>query len=377
MSILPASTTVPAPRLLLVLAGAASELGPGRTALELARLPRLTALAAAGRSARLRTVADHLPVTGTTAAAALLGTVPPVPLDAGAVAVQAFGLRLAADEGCTLVDVLDLLGNPAPALDVQRATEALRLRLTWHRIVAVRRGNQVLVAGALPPVLPVVEGLELRPTPRGFLPAHRLGADTLVIAEAGASLLGVASVLGARIEPVDVRRDPGADPIPGRLRERALAALIAGQPTVVVESNAALHARRLVAGGAIREATLIAVLEQLDRELIGPLSAAAGWIGASLAVTTDLPRTAAGRPLRGDVPLVLAGPRTVVVPEAAPLLAPLGTTPPPPYSERGASALPLVVAPFACPPPRGAQPPERFTLADTRGRAVAGELELR
>lgn len=342
-------TEAPAPRLLLVLAGAASQVSDARTPLEQAVLPQLRALAGAGRAARRRPVAPHLPLEEASAAAALLGVTPPMPLDPGAVATASLGLLMASDESCTVIEVGDGAGRPAPTLEVQRAAEALRGQFVWNRMLGTRAPHELLVAGALPPRLPSIDGLTLRALPHGFLPAARLSAQTVIVAERGSALLGVGALLGARtIISTSHSADPAARA--EQLRAHALAELVGGAGTVIVESRAALEARRVSAGEAARRAAVLAALEAADRTLVGPLWAAATWAGASFAVTSDLPRLADGTPVDGDVPSLLASPRHVLLPEPAPLLSPLGTAPPPRYSERALAELPAVATPFALAP---------------------------
>ncbi|MDQ8045668.1 MAG: hypothetical protein AAGC46_07265 [Solirubrobacteraceae bacterium] len=368
------SPQLPAPRVVLVLAGAAGEIGETATALERARMPQLGALVAAGRVGRLRTVASHLPVNDTTAAAALLGTVPPVHLDPGAVASEALGGLLAADESCTLVEVVDLLGDPAPALDVQRAIDAMHHQLSWHRIVGVRNGHQVLVAGAAEPRLPEIDGLHLRPAEHGLLPQRQLDHGTVVVADEGSTLLGVASLLGARCEAVDPTRAERHDPVPARLRERAIASLLAGARTVVVETRAPIQARRGLRERSLRDRTLRECLEHLDRELIGPLRSASAWTGSCLSVTADMPRTLLGEPVRGEVPLVISGPRAVLVTGHAPMAPPPGSSLPPRHCERALVDAPIVTSPFAVVPERDTAAPRRFRRDPVTGGTTVDEL---
>lgn len=363
---------VPTPRLVAVLAGAAGQPGGAATALELAAMPQLSALTRAGRVGRLRTVAAHLPVSETSAAATSLGTIPPMALDPGAVAIESLGRVLATDESCTVVEVLDLHGDPAPALDVERAEATLRHQLRWQRVAGVTRGNQLLIAGAVPTVLPQIEGLRLEPLPHGFLPSPLLDSGTVVIAAEGSMLLGVASLLGATAVAIDASKGEVRDPVPARLRVRASAALLAGAHTVVVESRAPLQARRAPRTDAARERAVASVLAQLDRELIGPLRAATAWVGACISITADLPRTPDGRALRGEVPIAMAGPRSVFMPEPAPLLAPLGTSLVPAYSERGVETLPIVSSPLAMLPGRDVTVPRRFSRDARTGLTVRG-----
>jgi hypothetical protein len=357
----------------LVLAGAAGVLTGPSTALECARMPQLQALSTTGRVGRLRTVASHLPVSETTAAAALLGTVPPDALDPGAVAAESLGHLLTAGEGCTVVEIVDLAGDPAPALDVERAIEALRRRLPLHRVVDARQGHHVLVAGATRPKLPMVEGLDLRAAEHGFLPARQLDERTVVVAAEGSTLLGVASLLGARTITVDPRRADRRDPVPARLRRQAIAMMLEGAQTVVVESRAPLEIRRGPRDPLLRQRALRRALESLDRELVGPMRASAAWLGACLSVTSDLPRLEDGQAVRGDVPLVMTGPRAVFLPELAPPLAPLGTSLPPAYSERMVAGSAVVSSPTTMLPSHHQSGPRRFSRDPVSGRTHHAE----
>ena len=333
-------------------------------------MPQLSALARTGRVGRLRAVSSHLPVTETSAAATSVGTIPPMALDPGAVAIEALGLVLATDESCTVVEVLDLHGEPAPALDVERAAAALRSQLRWQRVAGVTRGNQILIAGAVPSVLPQIEGLRLEPLAPGFLPSPMLDRGMVVIAAQGSVLLGVASMLGATAVPIDASKADVHDPVPARLRARASNALLSGAHTVIVESRAPLQARRGQRDDAGRERAVAAALAQLDREMIGPLRATTSWVGACISVTADLLRSASGAPVRGEVPIAMAGPRSVFMPEPAPLLAPLGTSLVPGYSERGVAELPVVSSPLALLPSRDPTAPRRFRRDPVTGLTV-------
>lgn len=323
-------------------------------------MPHLAGLAEAGRVGRLRAVASHLPATETSAAATALGMIPPMALDPGAVAIEALGRALATDESCTVVEVLDLVGEPAPALDVERAEGILRHQLRWQRVVGVVRGHQILIAGAVPTRLPEIEGLRLEPLAAGFLPPPLLSSDTVVVAAEGSILLGVATLLGASTIAVDPTRADVRDPVPGRLRSHASKALVDGANTVIVESRAPAQARRARRDAAATDRAVADALGLADREIVGPLRSATAWLGACLVVTADLPRDASGRVVRGDVPIVMGGPRETFLREPQPLLAPLGTTPAPVYSERGVAELPVVGSPLLLLPARGLGGPRRF-----------------
>lgn len=371
MSLPSAEPQLPEPRVLLVLAGAATARTQAATALERASLPSLAAMTERGRTARLRAVAPHLPVDELSAYPTLLGTAIPEPLDPAAVACESSGAVLGPGERCALVEVLDHAGDPAPALHVARAVEVLRGQLPQQRIAAVRRGNQVLLAGLRRPVMPEVGGLELRLADEGWLPATALlDASTVVVAAAGTAILGVARLLGARVVAVDGLRSGPSDPVPARLRSAATQALLDGARTVIVESSAALVARRGQRDEVVRERAVADVLARLDRELIGPLHTAAAWQSAAFVVTADLARRSEGPPAPGEVPMIVAGDRQVPAAPPAPRPAVEGTLLPPRYSERGVLDRPIVTSPFTVPPVRDPDAPLRFRRDPASGVTV-------
>jgi len=363
-----AATHLQEPRLVVVLAGAATVGTRTATALERAVVPNLAALAERGRCGRLRAVAPHMPADAPSAQAALLGATLPEALDQGAVAAESADVVVGAGERCTLIEVLDHTGDAAPALHVARAADVLRGRLSGYRVGAIRRGNQILLVGPGWPSLPEVDGLHLRVAPAGYVPDRpSLDADTVAIATAGSSLLGVARLLGAATVVIDATRGGRQDPVPARLRQAAGRALLGGARTVVVESSAPLVARRGHSDQPNRERAVAEVLGRLDRELIGPLRTAASWQGAAFVVTADVARVSAGQPTTGDVPIIVAGGRDEPVSDASPRVAADGTMLPPRHSERGVADRPIVTSPFAVPPARDPNAPVRFTRDPTTG----------
>ncbi len=92
---------------LLILDGASEPLGAGApTSLERARTPALDALAREGELSRLRTIAPGLPAGSEAAIPALLGWMPPAPVDRGALEAAARGIALGPGERAWRVDVL-------------------------------------------------------------------------------------------------------------------------------------------------------------------------------------------------------------------------------------------------------------------------------
>lgn len=363
---------IAAPRVVLVLSGAVSEAGSPSTALEHAVMPNLAALARAGRVGRLRAIAGHLPAQRISAMAGLLGVVPPMAIDPAAVAARARGVVLGVDEGCTLVSVRSADGRPAPALEVHRAAQAFDAQLLWHRVVGRRRCHELLIAGPAAPRLPQLDGLQLEAVGGGVLPGARLNRSTVAVGPSRGTLIGVAGLLGAGVVVAGETPQPTAA-LERELRVGAIAALLGGAETVLVDVPSALLARRREQRSGRREQTVAGVLERVDRALIGPLWSAAAWAGASLVVTADVPVGSGARPLRGDVPIVTSAPRSVLLPEPAPLLAPAGTTAPPRYCERGIVGLPVVTSPLRLVPERATVGPRRFSRDPVSGRTEPGD----
>jgi hypothetical protein len=359
-------------RVVVVLAGAATAQTATATALERAAVPHLQGLAERGRCGRLRAVAPHLPLHVSSAYVTLLGSAAPQPLDAARIAAEAAGASIGAAEHCALIRVVDHAGDAAPALHVARAVDVLRGQLQGHRVVALHRGHHIVLAGGRRPVMPLVDGLVLQLEPAGWVPQRApLDASTVVVAVDGATILGVARMLGARTEAVE--RAPGTDarqPVSVRLRSAATAALLGGARTVIVESAAPLAARRRERDERARERAVAAALSRLDRELIGPLHMAAAWQSADFVVTADVARLSAGRPVAGTVPVIWTDRSATSPGRTRPQSLAQGMTPPAPYSERGVADCPIVTSPFTAPQQRDPQAPSRFRRDASTGVTV-------
>jgi 2,3-bisphosphoglycerate-independent phosphoglycerate mutase len=275
--------------LLLILDGASEPPG-GETSLALARTPTLDRLAETGTPARLRLVPPGLPVGSETAIPALLGWRPTGPVDRGALEAAAIGVEPRPGERAWRLDVHDEDGERAGEADALRAAAALRKRLAGHRVRHLR-GHRLLLTG--PPPLPdaaLVPGLH--PWPEGVVPPRRLGADTVVIAAAGAAA-GAARLLGAKVVvPPGATGDTDTDLI--AKASAAENAVAAGASRVVVHvggPDEAAHRRD--------RAAKISILERVDRELLPSLVRTTQDVGAILRVGSDHgcdPRTGAHDP---------------------------------------------------------------------------------
>ncbi len=136
---------------------------------------------------------------------------------------------------------------------------------------------------------------------------------------------------------------------------------------MIVESAGPVIARRGHRDEPTRERAVAAALAQLDRELIGPLRTAAAWRQAGFVVSADIARASAGPPVRGDVPVIVAGARDEAAARVVPRTAGDSTLLPPPYSERGVAERPIVTGPFEVPAVRDPAAPLRFTRDPATG----------
>lgn len=272
--------------LLLILDGASEPPG-GETSLELARTPTLDRLAETGTPAQLRLVPPGLPVGSETAIPALLGWRPTGPVDRGALEAAAIGVEPAPGERAWRVDVHEEDGERAGEADALRAAVVLRERLACHRVRHLR-GHRLLLTG--PPPLPdAAGGPGLHPWPEGVVPPRLLGADTVVIAAAGAAA-GAARLLGAKVVvPPGATGDTDTDLV--AKADAAANAGAAGASRVVVHvggPDEAAHRRDRPAK--------VSILERVDRELLPTLVRVARDAGAVLRVGSDHgcdPRTGA------------------------------------------------------------------------------------
>ena len=263
---------------LLILDGASEPLGLAATSLERARMPALDALARKGALSRLQTIAPALPAGSEAAIPALLGWVPPAPVDRGALEAAARGIALGPGERAWRVDVLASDGRRGGEGDSARAATALAADAPAHTVRRIG-GHRLLITGA--PPLPVAAHAAGRHVwPDGVVPPRILDERVVVIAAAGAAA-GCARLLGARVViPPGATGGPNTD-----LTAKAAAALEAidgGARRVVVHVGAADEAahERDAAGK-------VAALERIDAQLVAPLARAVREADGSLTVCPD------------------------------------------------------------------------------------------
>lgn len=266
------------PEVLVILDGASEPVDAGPTSLERAATPALDALCVTGTLTRVRTVAPWLEAGSEHAIPALLGWVPPAPVDRGAVEAAARGIDVPADCRAWRIDVRTE-GSGARA-DAAAVRDAVATSITEH-VVHALDGHRLLVVGPPPlPALPSLMGLTLHAWPEGFVPPRLLDADTVVIAAPGAAA-GIARLMGARVvTPAGATGRPGSD-MAAKARA-AVDALAEGAARIVVHVGAPDEAAH-----ELDPAGKVAAIEAADRELIAPLAAAVRRAGGTLSVCPD------------------------------------------------------------------------------------------
>jgi 2,3-bisphosphoglycerate-independent phosphoglycerate mutase len=255
----------------------------------------LDALARHGAVVRVATTPAGLPAGSETGIATLLGAPPAEPVGRGWVDAAAYGLEV--PEGVTpwRADVVYRNGRRA---SIRQARDVCANLGRHARAVCGHR--LVILAGERPEDRRLL-GLHVRVWPGGPPPAGRLPVPTTVVCAPGAAA-GCARLLGAEVVvPPGATGDVDSD-----LRAKAAAATAAiesGERRVVVHLGAPDEAAHRRDAGAV-----IAAIERLDRELLGPLRDAVGAAGGRLAVCPDhLTDPLDGRHHADPVPAVLWG----------------------------------------------------------------------
>ncbi|MDO8213631.1 hypothetical protein [Conexibacter sp. CPCC 206217] len=294
-----------APRVLVILDGASEPLGAAPTSLERAVTPTLDTLAREGSLARVRTVAPRLEAGSESAIPALLGWVPPAPVDRGLVEAAAREIAVPRDGRAWRIDVRDADDGARADASVVRAALAAQLPrhalhvLGGHRLLAVGRealpSVETLAAGLAAWSLHALESaapagaaaastrparVTLHPWSEGIVPPPLLDAATVVVAAPGAAA-GIARLMGARVvTPAGATGRPGSDL--AAKRRAALVAIRAGAQQIVIHVGApdeAAHERDAAAK--------IAAIEAADALLLAPLSEALRSVGGTLRVCPD------------------------------------------------------------------------------------------
>jgi 2,3-bisphosphoglycerate-independent phosphoglycerate mutase len=253
--------------------GAAQPLDGAPTALELARMPVLDALAAQGRVLRVATTPDGLSPGSETGIACLLGAPPAAPVGRGWVDAAAYGVEV--PDGATPWRA-DLVYRDGRRASVRQTRDVCKhLGPDAHAV----SGHRIVIVSPDRPADRRLLGLHLRVWPDGAKPRCPVRATTVVCARGAAAGLG--RLLGAEVVvPPGTTGDVDTD-----LRAKsqaALAAIAAGSTRVVVHVGApdeAAHRRDQLA--------VIAALERIDAELLPPVRDAVAAVGGRLAVCPD------------------------------------------------------------------------------------------
>jgi 2,3-bisphosphoglycerate-independent phosphoglycerate mutase len=249
-------------KLLVILDGATD---PAPSTLEEAATPELDRLAAEGETDWLDLLDPGVPVGSETAIASLLGWRPDGPVDRALVEAAARGLEPRAGQRVWRVDLEH-----------------------GHRLLVFGHGDSPRVDAA---------GV-VRVWPAGRCPPRILSPSTVVVGAAGAAT-GLARLMGATaVVPPGATGRPGSNLL--AKRAAAVAALGARADRVIVHIGGADEAAH-----AGDRAAKIAVLEQADREIVGPLAELVRTRGGELQVSVDHgcdPATRAHVP--GPVPCV-------------------------------------------------------------------------
>lgn len=276
-----------APTILVILDGASEPVEAEEpTSLERATTPVLDALAQLGTLHRLATTPAGLPAGSETGCAALLGWVPPEPVDRARLEAAARGIAVGNGELAGRIDAYAASGARADDATVAEVARVAQAEAGGAARVHHLAGHRLLIVGAPDAVAQAAEAAERRAPsiyrwPAGALPPRRLDSRTVVIGAPGA-ITGLAALLGAAtISPAGITGGP-ADHL-GPLAEVALAALHDGAAARIVVHvggpDEAAHARDPQAK--------IEAIEDADDQLLVPLVAALHELGGVLEIAID------------------------------------------------------------------------------------------
>jgi 2,3-bisphosphoglycerate-independent phosphoglycerate mutase len=289
----------PAPRVLVILDGAAEPVWPWPSTLEEAQMPALDALCDRGAVARVATTPAGLSPGSEVGIPTLLGAPPSGPVARGPIEAAAAGIAVSPGADAWRVDVHHHDGRRAVTAEALLVAPDLAVRLPDHEVTHLK-GHRFLAVGARRPEVRTVASLTAHVWDDGEDLVPILDERTAVIAAPGAAA-GCGRLLGARVTtPVGATGDVGSD-LWAKTRA-ALAALRTAETVVVHVGGAdeAAHHRDRIGKRAM--------LEAADAEVIRPLARALRDAGGVLAVTSDHATCVeTGRHHADPVPLAVAG----------------------------------------------------------------------
>jgi 2,3-bisphosphoglycerate-independent phosphoglycerate mutase len=288
-----------APRVLVILDGAAEPIWPWPSTLEEATTPALDGLCGRGTVARIATTPAGLAPGSEVGIPTLLGAAPRGAVGRGRVEAAAAGIELGDGTGAWRIDLHHTDGRRAVTAEALLLAPELTARLTAHDVRRLK-GHRFLAIGAERPEIGDVAGLQAHVWDDGEELTPVLDRRTVVIAAPGAAA-GCGRLLGAHV----VTPDGATGDVGSNLWSKTRAALAALRTaeTVVVHvggaDEAAHHRDRL---------GKVAMLEATDQDVIRPLGRAMRDAGGVIAVTSDHATCVeTGRHHADPVPLVVAG----------------------------------------------------------------------
>jgi 2,3-bisphosphoglycerate-independent phosphoglycerate mutase len=290
---------VTAPRVLVILDGAAEPVWPWPSTLEEAQMPALDALCDRGAVARVATTPPGLHPGSEVGIPTLLGAALAGAPGRGTIEAAAAGVAVPDGARAHRLDLHHEDGRRAVTAEALLVARDLAALLPDHDVRHLK-GHRFLAVGADRPAVAAVAGLRVDVWQDGDELPPVLDARTTIVAAPGAAA-GCGRLLGADVvTPAGATGDVGSD-----LWSKTRAALVALRTaeTVVVHvggaDEAAHHRDRLGKR---------AMLEAADADVIGPLARAVNAAGGVIAVTCDHATCVeTGRHHGEPVPLVVAG----------------------------------------------------------------------
>jgi 2,3-bisphosphoglycerate-independent phosphoglycerate mutase len=290
---------VTAPRVLVVLDGAAEPIWPWPSTLESAQMPALDSLCDHGAVARVATTPAGLAPGSEVGIPTLLGAALAGAPGRGPIEAAAAGVAVPDGSGVWRVDIHHHDGRRAVTAEALLVARDLAAALPDHDVRHLK-GHRFLAVGSHRPQLEVVASLVVDVWDDGETLVPVLDRRTVVVAAPGAAA-GCGRLLGAEVvTPAGATGDVGSD-LWAKTRA-ALGAVRDGAEQVVIHvggADEAAHHRDKLGKRAM--------LEAADADVIRPLMRMADDLGGAIAVTSDHATCVeTGRHHADPVPVVLA-----------------------------------------------------------------------